>query len=155
MVSTSQSPLPDGNGLIEKNKMNGYILPIELASLSSNIHSEIHVLNDRWTLPIIFLLEKEKRMRFSQIKRSLRGIGGRSLSRALTSLESVYLIDRTVTDSNPPAVYYSLSTKGVSLVPILLELFEWKDRLESKPYPATEEIVIKEPTHIKKESVTR
>ncbi len=131
------------------------VLPIELANLSGKIHSEIHVLNDRWTLPIIFLLEKENKMRFSQIKRSLKGIGGRSLSRALTSLESVYIIARTVTDSNPPAVYYSLSDKGVRLVPILLELFEWKDRLEFKPYPATEEIMIKETRHIKKESVTR
>ncbi len=92
------------------------------------LHNDLTVINESWSIPIILLLEREGTSRFSVLKRSLKGIESRSLSRALSALLSASLIERAIVNSKPPAVYYSLSGKGESLVPIILDLFEWKNR---------------------------
>jgi DNA-binding HxlR family transcriptional regulator len=104
------------------------IMAVEIEDISSLLHDELRTINESWAIPILFLLDKEGLVRFSRIKRLLNGIGNRSLSRTLKALVSDNMIERKIVDSNPPAVYYSLSAKGRGLIPLLIDLFEWNNK---------------------------
>ncbi|MBL7979153.1 MAG: helix-turn-helix transcriptional regulator [Bacteroidetes Order II. Incertae sedis bacterium] len=67
----------------------------------------------------------EDKKRFSQIERSIEGINTRMLSKELKKLEHYGIITRKAFTTIPPIVEYSLTSKGLSLLPIIIELHRW------------------------------
>src|ERR1700733_2359716 len=65
----------------------------------------------RWTPKVLFSLQ-EKPYRHGELRRRLRGVSQRMLTRTLRSLESSGLIARSATSSKPLAVEYSLTQRG-------------------------------------------
>jgi DNA-binding HxlR family transcriptional regulator len=88
------------------------------------VKDSLDVLNGRWKLPILVSL-KYSAKRFKQISRDVNGITDKMLSKELKELEMNKLIKRTVYDSFPPAVDYTLTEHGHSLDPVILALKEW------------------------------
>ena len=76
------------------------------------------VICGKWTLLVIRDLA-EGRSRFCELERSLHGISPRTLSLRLRALEEEGIVERTTFAEVPPRVEYSLTEKGLALVPII------------------------------------
>jgi DNA-binding HxlR family transcriptional regulator len=76
------------------------------------------VICGKWTLLVIRDLA-EGRSRFCELERSLHGISPRTLSLRLRALEEEGIVERTTFAEVPPRVEYSLTEKGLAIVPII------------------------------------
>lgn len=88
------------------------------------VKDALDVLNGRWKLPILVSL-KYSNKRFKQISKSINGITDKMLSKELKELEMNQLITRTVHDTFPPTVEYSITEHGHSLDPVISALKNW------------------------------
>lgn len=86
------------------------------------------ILSGKYKLIIIYWLEEYKVMRYSEMKRILGNITHKMLSETLKDLEKDGLVIRKEYPQVPPKVEYSLTEKGISLMPILDEMCEWGDK---------------------------
>jgi DNA-binding HxlR family transcriptional regulator len=82
------------------------------------------VLSGRWKLPILVSLTFGTK-RFKQIAKDINGITDKMLSKELKDLEANQLVKRTVYDSFPPTVEYSITEHGKTLKKVIDELGEW------------------------------
>ena len=88
------------------------------------VRDALEVLNGKWKLPIIIALMFGNK-RFSQIAREIPGITDKMLSKELRDLETHDLVKRTVYDSIPVVVEYSLTEYGHSLQAVIDVLRSW------------------------------
>jgi DNA-binding HxlR family transcriptional regulator len=65
------------------------------------------------------------KMRFKELERSVTGINTRMLVKELKQLENRSIIDRKAFATMPPTVEYSLTEKGKTLKPVLIEIQLW------------------------------
>ncbi|HTJ31612.1 MAG TPA: helix-turn-helix domain-containing protein [Dactylosporangium sp.] len=84
-------------------------------------------IGERWTLLVLSLLARRP-YRFNELHRAIEGISQRMLTRTLRTLEGDGLVERTVFPTVPPAVEYSLTAKGVTLMESLASLAQWAVR---------------------------
>jgi DNA-binding HxlR family transcriptional regulator len=87
------------------------------------IQDTMDVLSGKWKLPIIYTLSFRS-MRFKEIEREVN-ITARMLSKELKELEQNKLVSRTVHNSMPVTVEYSITPYGRTLWKVLDELSEW------------------------------
>jgi DNA-binding HxlR family transcriptional regulator len=78
----------------------------------------------KWTLLVIRDLA-EGRSRFCELERSLHGISPRTLSLRLRALAEEGIVERATFAEVPPRVEYSLTEKGLALVPIIDSMREY------------------------------
>jgi DNA-binding HxlR family transcriptional regulator len=75
--------------------------------------------------------------RFCELERSLAGISPRTLSLRLRALEEEGIVVRQTFPEVPPRVEYSLTPKGVALLPLVEDMRrygrEWLGRGEREP----------------------
>lgn len=83
----------------------------------------IEIISQRWTGLIIYKLLSGPQ-RFSGIEAAI-GISGRLLSERLKNLENEGIIKREVFSETPVRIEYSLTDKGKSLEPYIIELEKW------------------------------
>ena len=88
------------------------------------VRDALEVLSGKWKLPIIISLMFGNK-RFSQIAREVPGITDKMLSKELRDLECNELVKRTVYDSIPVVVEYSLTEYGHSLKVVIEVLRDW------------------------------
>lgn len=88
------------------------------------VKDALDALNGKWKLPIIISLSFGNK-RFGQMAKEIPKITDRMLSKELRELESNQLIKRTVYDSLPVIVEYSLTDYGKSLEMVINELRKW------------------------------
>lgn len=76
------------------------------------------LIGNKWT-PLIIrdLVDGEKR--FSELERSLRGISPKTLSERLKKLEDASVVNRKCFAEVPPRVEYTLTEKGIALLPVI------------------------------------
>lgn len=98
-----------------QQKCMGMILPVSDA---------IQILSGKWKLPILIALQFGNK-RFSEIAKDIPKITDRMLSKELRELEMNQLIKRTVYDTVPVTVEYSMTEYGESLDPVIVELAKW------------------------------
>lgn len=85
----------------------------------------LSLISGKWKIIIIYLLETEGTLRFSEIKRLLPKITHKVLTTQIRELEEDGIIHRKVFPEVPPRVEYSLTQLGESLIPIVLMMYEW------------------------------
>ena len=99
------------------------------------IHETLALIGNKWTVPIVLMLQAKSPLRNSELKRGITGITAKELAKQLRLLEESGLIGRKVYPSVPPRVEYWLTDVGRSLHPVLERLAEWAvlngDRVES------------------------
>ncbi|MFW2499896.1 winged helix-turn-helix transcriptional regulator [Clostridium diolis] len=83
------------------------------------------LIDGKWKMYILFWLWKKQILRYGELKRSLGTITHKMLSTQLKELESDNLIIRKEYPQVPPKVEYSLSQRGLSIMPVLQCLCEW------------------------------
>jgi DNA-binding HxlR family transcriptional regulator len=83
-------------------------------------------IGNKWSIEILTVLSASKSVGFGELRKALRGISPRVLSRKLTIMEKSGLILRNILDRKPPRVHYALTEKGVTLTtlgaPVILYL---------------------------------
>lgn len=88
------------------------------------IKDALSVINGTWKLPILIsLIDGNKR--FKQIARDVEGISDRMLSKELKDLEINRLVKRTVYETFPPSVEYSVTPHTASLKKVIAALRDW------------------------------
>ena len=81
----------------------------------------------KWTLLLVRELA-EGCSRFCELERSLAGISPRTLSLRLRALEEEGIVSRATFPAVPPRVEYSLTEKGLALIPIIDDMREYGER---------------------------
>jgi DNA-binding HxlR family transcriptional regulator len=76
------------------------------------------IISGKWTLLVLRDLA-EGINRFSALERSLQGISPKTLSERLKSLEKAGVITRKSYPEVPPRVEYSLTARGLDLIPLI------------------------------------
>ena len=88
----------------------------------------VYFLGGKWKIRILFGLLQKKKMRFGEIKKTLKTITQQMLSKQLKELELDGIVNRKVIQIMPPNVEYSLTEFGLSVMPILKSFSEWNKR---------------------------
>ncbi len=88
------------------------------------IKDSLEVLNGIWKLPILACLSEGPK-RFREIAREVDGISDKMLSKELKYLEMNHLVTRTIYDTFPPTVEYSVTEHTHTLSQVLLALASW------------------------------
>ena len=83
------------------------------------------LIDGKWKMHILFWLWKKQVLRYSELKRALGTITHKMLSTQLKELEKDDLIIRNEYPQVPPKVEYSLSPRGLTLMPVLESLCKW------------------------------
>lgn len=86
----------------------------------------LDLIADKWTALIFALLEKQP-TRFNELQRAIEGISHKMLTQTLRNLERKGIVERKVTPTIPPAVEYSLSPLGTTLIPLMAALRQWAE----------------------------
>lgn len=91
----------------------------------------LDLISDTWTPRVVWALT-EGTLRYNELRRRIPGISQRMLTRSLRKLEDEMLITRTVHDTIPPMVDYTLSPTGMTFVEPLVTVALWGDRMLAK-----------------------
>ena len=83
------------------------------------------LIDGKWKMHILFWLWKKEVLRYGKLKRSLGTITHKMLSSQLKELERDNLIIRKEYPQSPPKVEYSLSERGLTLMPVLQSVCDW------------------------------
>ncbi|MGI0037916.1 MAG: winged helix-turn-helix transcriptional regulator [Nitrososphaera sp.] len=86
------------------------------------------ILGRRWTLAILQTLASADVLRFTELKKTLKGVSGTMLSERLLELENEGLITKKVYGSVPPKVEYRLTGSARELVLIMRQVCTWHAR---------------------------
>ena len=88
----------------------------------------VYFLGGKWKIRILFGLLQRKKMRFGEIKKTLKTITQQMLSKQLKELIVDGIVNRKVIQIMPPNVEYSLTEFGLSVMPILKSFSEWNKK---------------------------
>lgn len=98
--------------------------PSECLEMILPVRDALDILSGKWKLPIIISLSFGNK-RFSQMANEIPNITDRMLSKELRDLEINKLVKRTVYNSVPVVVEYSMTEYGKSLDRVINELRVW------------------------------
>ena len=89
------------------------------------ITSALDIVGDKWTLVIIKQMLFEKKSTFKDFTESQESIATNILSSRLRMLEKFGIINKGNHPKNKKTNIYTLTEKGLSFTPILIELMFW------------------------------
>lgn len=88
----------------------------------------LDVFGGKWKSRIICVLGINTTMRFSQLRNELGNITDTMLSTSLKELQKDGMVKRVQYNEIPPKVEYSLTEKGISVIPLLFEINDWGNK---------------------------
>lgn len=86
------------------------------------------LIQGKYKMFILYTLMEFDIVRFNEMQKYIGGITYKTLSSTLKQLEADGLIHREEYPQIPPKVEYSLTERGISLIPILDQMCEWGDK---------------------------
>lgn len=88
-------------------------------------------ISDKWSLLVLYTLNKEPIMRFNALQKSIPDISQKMLTVTLKTLEEDGFVSRKIYAEVPPKVEYSLTDRSLSLLPCINTLIAWaKENME-------------------------
>ncbi|MBD3906860.1 helix-turn-helix transcriptional regulator [Chryseobacterium sp. Ch-15] len=99
----------------------------ELMQYSCPLGKAMSALGSKWK-PIIVLVIKDRKLRFGELAVRINVISRKVLTDQLREMQTDGLIIREEFKELPPRVEYSLTEKGLALLPILYQLEEWETK---------------------------
>jgi len=102
-------------------------------------------IGNKWKPIIVYTIAKKK-VRFGQLAAFMPLISRKVLTEQLKELEEDSILLRESFNELPPRVEYSLTEKGLALLPILDEMCKWNNRYNKKackPEKATDKKKVK------------
>jgi DNA-binding HxlR family transcriptional regulator len=106
---------------------NGNIQEASCEQELAAIRDSLEILGGKWKLRIMRHLNNRtsEKNTFKKIQREVEGISAKMLSKELQDLEINLLISRTVMDTRPITVQYSITDYGQSVLPVTDTLVQW------------------------------
>lgn len=89
------------------------------------ISDSMSLLSGKWKFHILGTLIEGNRLGFMDLLREINGIGTKMLSKELQDLEMNNLVSRTVMNTKPITVEYSITEYGKTLSSLIDELAKW------------------------------
>src|SRR5919204_6088598 len=83
-------------------------------------------IGDRWTVLVVLTL-LGRTLRFTELRREIRGVTPKALTATLRALERDGLVERRVYAEVPPRVEYTLTELGASLEAPLRAITDWAE----------------------------
>lgn len=99
----------------------------ELMQYSCPLGKAMAALGSKWK-PIIVLVIKDRKLRFGELAVRINVISRKVLTDQLREMEADGLVIREEFKELPPRVEYSLTEKGLALLPILYQLEKWETK---------------------------
>ncbi len=99
-----------------KEHFGNFLLPIRDA---------LEIFSGKWKIPIITALNFYETCGFKELERIVEGITPKMLSKELKFLEENMLITRTVNNTRPVTVTYSITEYGKTCGSVMSELYRW------------------------------
>jgi DNA-binding HxlR family transcriptional regulator len=96
------------------------------------VATSLKLLGGKWTLQIIYEIGHEKR-RFGELKRLIPEISEKMLIQELKKMADSKIIHRKAYPQIPPKVEYTLTERGLKVLPILKQIEAFGLELLSKP----------------------
>lgn len=90
------------------------------------------IIGNKWKPIIVYVLQKRK-VRFGQLDAYIPLITRKVLAEQLKELEDDGIVIREAFSELPPRVEYSLTDKGLELLPILNTIIMWNEKYETEP----------------------
>ena len=89
----------------------------------------MRIIGQKWKLPILwYISDSENRtLRYKELERKVVGITATMLTKCLRELEADSLIHREQYSTIPPTVEYSLTERGMTLIPALESVYHWAE----------------------------
>ncbi|MFM7358086.1 MAG: winged helix-turn-helix transcriptional regulator [Sediminibacterium sp.] len=87
----------------------------------------LNLMGKRWKPAILWKIS-EGYIRFGEFKKAIPKISEKMLTQHLRELENDGLIVRTIYPEIPPRVEYALTDLGLSLRPVLEQLYHWGEK---------------------------
>ena len=85
----------------------------------------LSLIQGKYKMVILYCLMEFQPVRFNELKRYLKKVSDKTLSRALKELEDDGLVNRVAYPQIPPKVEYSLTERGASLMDVLDAMCTW------------------------------
>lgn len=92
---------------------------------SCPIRNILSRVSDKWSMLILYTLNKKGILRFNELQTELPDISQKMLSVTLKILVEDDLVKREMFAQIPPKVEYSLTERGKSLLPHINMLIQW------------------------------
>ena len=110
---------------MQNEHLDEYVLP------ECPIRHVLSRISSKWTLLVLYTLNTHSHtMRFGELRRAIPDVSQKMLTNTLRTLEEDGLISRKVYAEVPPRVEYSLTERGLSLIPYMDALIRWaKDNM--------------------------
>lgn len=105
----------------------------ELMKYSCPLGKAMSALGSKWK-PIIVLVIKDRKLRFGELAVRINVISRKVLTDQLKEMQNDGLIIREEFKELPPRVEYSLTEKGLALLPILYLLEEWEAKFTTEDF---------------------
>lgn len=94
------------------------------------IHFALEIFGDRWTLLILRDLMFKGKKYYSDFLASEEKIATNILADRLASLESTGIVTKKNDEAHKSKLVYSLSPKGLDLLPVLTEIILWSAKYD-------------------------
>jgi len=96
------------------------------------VHFALEVFGDAWTLLVIRDLMFKNRTTYTELLRADEGIATNILADRLVRLEEDGIIAKERNSERTSASRYRLTTKGIDLLPIMLEIIQWSAKYDPR-----------------------
>ena len=97
------------------------------------ISNSLDIWGDKWSLLIIRDLMFNKYCNYKDFLNAGEGIATNILSARLMSLQENGMIEKVDNPGTKTRAYYKLTTKGIELVPVLVEIHLWAEKYFTIP----------------------
>ncbi|MDE5578733.1 MAG: helix-turn-helix transcriptional regulator [Alistipes sp.] len=98
---------------------------VDTLSPQCPIRNVLARIGDKWSLLVVFTLDRGGVMRFGELRKTLPDISQKMLTVTLRTLEEDGFVSRTVFPEVPPRVEYRLTARAQSLLPHIHALIGW------------------------------
>ncbi|MCG8581414.1 MAG: helix-turn-helix transcriptional regulator [Bacteroidales bacterium] len=92
------------------------------------VRDALEIFSGKWKIPIIGALIYLGEAGFKDLQRMVGDITPKMLSKELKELEINLLVKRTVIDTRPVTVRYSITEYGKTCQSVIFELYQWGEK---------------------------
>jgi DNA-binding HxlR family transcriptional regulator len=96
------------------------------------VRDALEIFSGKWKIPIIGALIYLQKSGFKELQRMVGDITPKMLSKELKELEVNHLVKRTVLDTRPVTVQYSITEYGKTCQSVIFELYQWGEQHRKK-----------------------
>jgi len=100
------------------------------------ISSALDIIGDKWTLLIVRDMLFDHKKTFKDFSTSVESIASNILSSRLKLLEDVGIVRKSKMEGNQKSNIYTLTEKGLGLLPVIAEITLWSDENVRELNPA-------------------